>query len=59
MITDEKVYVTEADIKSRRPTRLSLELLVRARKQELPPTEDKACEVTPNRSEKSAGRLVV
>ncbi len=59
MITDEKVYVTEAEIKSRRPTRLSLELLVRARKKELLPTEDEACEEAPNRSEKSADRLAV
>lgn len=53
MIIDEKIDITEADIKSRRPTRLSLELLMRARKKELLPMEDRTRESVHNRSEKS------
>ena len=53
MIIDEKIDITEADIKSRRPTRLSLELLARAKKKELLPLEDRARESARNRNEKS------
>jgi hypothetical protein len=53
MITDEKNGMAEAAIKSRRPTRLSLELLVRAKKKELLPIADKAHEGTHGSSEKS------
>ncbi len=53
MIIDEKIDMTEADIKSRRPTRLSLELLVRAKKKELLLAEEKVRESAHHGNEKS------